>query len=359
MRPAPADFWARAVQAASDVPATGAERASWLTRNMTELALMLDVAHAPVDLLDAAVRGHDLELTHRRYADRLRGLRERRGPVPDWYPHGCDTAPAVPSVRRDDLDAARAVLAFAEQLHDSAPSNGEPTASGLGGRAQAAVAARADWRPLPTPPTPHTFTEVDIPPELMWRAWMVLPELGTTRVVNTQQITATDMDIWVGVHDGCHLDHMACFDTTVISPIEFGRGLLAAEALAMASELLAAADALAAGDLTTQTTVRAELIERVGRVLPAAAIDRGPCADLAARLGVTAEREFPSLPTVARAYVAGPVRLIGTNFVDPLVPEVVSRKFAQRWAQAEREHPAVTTMGKDARQWHDRHKTAP
>ncbi|MES2093600.1 MAG: hypothetical protein V4531_07300 [Actinomycetota bacterium] len=354
-------FWSAAARAASAVPAVGAERQSWITRNLTEFALMLEIADAPAELLDKLVQDHDLSLANRRHTDRLRRLRERRGAVPVWYPQGSigdDTAhdDAVQTVRPEVVSAARAILAFAEQLEAALPGGPGPELEVTGGHGEAAVVARADWRPLPAPATPHTFVDVDIPPDLIWRAWMVLPDRGITRVVTGQHLTQTDMDVWMGVHDGIHLDHVACFDTTTTTPIEFGSGLLVTEALAMSGELLAGAEALAAGDLTTQVTVRAELIERVGRLLPELT-EPGPCADLVARLNVTADREFPALPTVARAYVVGPIRMIAGGFTDPLIPDSVSTLFRDRWARAELAHPAVRSIGDDARAWYQEFAT--
>lgn len=352
-------FWSAAATAASDVPAVGAERASWITRNLTELALMLEVDEGPVEVLDELVAAHDLRLAGQHHAERLHRLRERRGPVPDGYPRGApggDTDPdeRAASLRAQVVGAAHAILRFAEQLPESLPDGPEPRLEVTGGRGEAAVAARAAWRPLPEPSRPHSFVDVAIPSELIWRAWMVLPVRGITTVVPRQELTQTEMDVWMGVHDGIHLDLLACFDTSTTTPVEFGSGLLVTEALAMSGELLAGAEALAAGDLTTQATVRVELIERVGRLL-SELTEPGPCADLVLRLGVTADLEFPTLPTVARAYVVGPIRAIGGGFRDPLVPESVRAAFRGRWARAERAHPAVQRIGDDARAWYAEH----
>ena len=344
-------FWQSAAGAAGSVPATGAEAHSWIARNLAELAVMLEVTHTPVLVLDKAVRSHDLAQSDSRFLRRLNDLRLRRGPVPAFYPQCGTSAPRpVAEEQMSDLAAAKAVLNFAGCLSAGSDTSDSAGSSALGGIGAGAVAGRSAWRPLPTPEKPHAFLESDIPPSLLWRAWMVLPEHGVTRIVIDERLDESAMDVWWGVHDGTHLDHLACLDTEATTAIEFGSGLLAAEALAMSAEILAGAEALADGDVAVQATIRSGLIERVGR-LPLEWKRSGAAASLAAQHDIGPSAEFCSLPTVARAYVAGPLRLIANGFRDRHIPPDVAERFADRWRLAATATSAAARLTSLAEEW--------
>jgi hypothetical protein len=143
------------------------------------------------------------------------------------------------------------------------------------------------------------------------------------------------------VHDGTHLDHLARYDTTRTTPVEFGAGLLVTEALAMCAELLCGAEALVEGDLGTQAVVRAGLIERVKRQ-PGLTAGTTPAAGAC---------EFRALPTLARAYVAGALTLMARDFRDRLVPGDFSTAFALRWDRAASTSSAVRELREQAQNW--------
>ncbi|MFF3754705.1 hypothetical protein ACFYYH_30385 [Streptomyces sp. NPDC002018] len=346
-------FWERAAEAAVDVPAAGGERASWVTRNLAELALMMEVADGPVELLDRVTGQSDLRGADPRFATRLRLLRSRRGEVPGWYPEGTRVRAGRGPLSPRSRGACEILLRFAARLHGG-PA-GTETATGareevsaLEGGGAAAVARRARWRPLPSSAVGHCVVPVDVPATALWRAWMTLPDRGIVRVVADERLSREDMDVWWGVHDGTHLDHLASFGTAGLTPVEFGRGLLVTEALAMAAELLAAAEALADGEGAVQASVRSGLVERVARVPVAANPAR-------ALLPEESGAEFGRLPTLALAYVVGPLDLLATGFRHILIPRQVADGFRDRWHRAEHGHPAVRALIEQTDEWWARH----
>src|SRR5260370_28953355 len=100
--------------------------------------------------------------------------------------------------------------------------------------------------------------------------------------------------IWRGIHEGAHLDHLAALTAlgaAAPSPAEFGAGLLIAESYAMAVEILAAVECVLAEEGHAVWQLGAGLIERATR-LPRR-------SDPAS--------EFIDLPTLAEVYVRGPL----------------------------------------------------
>lgn len=338
------DFWRNAALAASRVPATGVEEATWIARNLTELALMLELEDGPITALDHVVATGRLDMADRRLMERLRVLRERRGPVPESYPQGIAVAEVDDPPAPSDDAAASIVIAFAEQLADTFVDSDEPVPA-RGAAAAAAIAGRDAWRPFPRPRRPHRLVETDIPADVVWRSWWRMADGTVIRVMYDSAMTPTEMDVSLGVHDAIHLDHLACFDRgTEPTPIEFGTGLLIAEAVAMAAEILAGAEALAQGDAGAQCYVRRFLIRRASR-LPG-------CSDLAHRYAAGSDDgEFNALPTFARAYVAGPLRLIAARFADCLVPPEATAAFRARWRRAATTSAAVAALERAACEW--------
>lgn len=333
-------FWTAAVEQALDVPAVGPEREAWITRNLCEVALCLEVSDGPISLLDSVVRQVSLERAPRRLTRRLQGLRERRGPVPNWYPDGTLENPCdVPLTLSEQAIVSR-LLDFAAALHPDSLST--QVHSAWGGWGEAAVNARAPWRSFEDRAHPPRYLEMDIPANLIWRAWMTVPGLGPTRIVNDEQLSTEYFDIWWGVHDGSHLDHLATFPMDRPAPIEFGAGLLTTEALAMSMELLAGAEALVSGRLASQACVRSGIIERLGRI-SGLFIDKN-FARAVTDLQIKRETEFSAIPTLARAYVIGPLNLIDHDFTNRLIPISVSASLTRRWNTLANSHHAIAGL---------------
>jgi hypothetical protein len=163
-------------------------------------------------------------------------------------------------------------------------------------------------------------------------------------VVNDEQLTTDDFDIWWGVHDGSHLDHLAIFPSNLPAPIEYGEGLLLAESLVMSLELLAAAEALVTANSRVQSRVRVGILERVGRLT--GVFTDSDLIQAALRMGVERDVEFAALQTLARAYVTGPFALIARQFNDPLIPDTVANELISRWRKIGKSHPIVSeTLG--------------
>lgn len=340
-------FVASAIAAALDVPAVGIEADAWIARNLAEVALMLYVSDQSPEPLDDLVREFDLRGAPDTFCTRLFGLRELLGRVPTWYPrHGSDR-PARRSLSQEDEQAATAMLRFAATLDALPPS--APLMSSSSGNGERAYLDRSTWRPTtPAESNRPTFRQVEIPQSMLWRAWLIAPDLGVVRVVVDEQLSPEAMDIWWGVHDGTHLDHLTYFAFSGPAPIEFGRGLMIAESLAMVVELLAAAEALAEERSGTISAVRNGLIERVGR-LPIECRRTQDLGELTDLFEFPVQSEFGALPTLASAYVLGPIRLIARGFRSPYIPIAVTQRLLTRWHSAEAKHAAVRRLGEDAR----------
>jgi len=334
-------FWSEAVALALvGGPTTDEdELATWVARNLAELALLVEVADGPVGVLDAAVHAAGLERASPRFTKRLRGIRARLGAVPAFYPNGTVRQKPPAPLSSIEKAACGALLDFAEGFQGHLDL-AAPTTSAMGGHGRAAVEARATWRGIPSARRPIRYIELDIPGDLVWRAWMTHPDGSVVRVVNDERLTDSAFDIWWGVHDGTHLDHLAGFATAGPAPIEYGAGLLVAEALTMSMELLAGVES--AGDPSIEAQVRSGILERLGR-LPSLFSDPD-LGERAQAAGVEPESEFTDLPTLARAYVVGPLLVLGGREESPFIPVDLRFHLRRRWTEAARIHQGARTI---------------
>lgn len=322
-------FWDSALEACLALPDLPiVERQSWLCRNLGELALMLLVTGASSDILDAAVRDTDLSRADPRFCRRLRQLRTRMGSCPFWYPIGsafsdADVVRDIPELGR----ATHALARFANRIAEGAPNLTATPARVLQGVGKAAVQARQAWRTPGSRWTPGFIERDDINEELRWRSWMSLPGIGPTMVVVDERPDRNCLDLWWGVHVGMHLDHLASFKSTSVTPIEFGEGLLIAEGLAVAMELLAGAEAMVSGDRLTAAVVSRGIHERIDR-LPRR---RHPMRQSLRAAVQSKGAEFLALPTLAAAYIVEPIRLLDLGFEHPLIPDEIGEGLASRW----------------------------
>ena len=143
----------------------------------------------------------------------------------------------------------------------------------------------------------HAAVCLPVSRRLARRTWMCLPWLGVTIADVPSTATPLAQQIWRGIHEGAHLDHLGVLarsGATAPSPAEFGTGLLVAESYAMAVEMLAAVECILAGEGQAVWQLGAGLVERATR-LPG---------------GSAATAEFADLPTLAEVYVLGPVEVL-------------------------------------------------
>jgi hypothetical protein len=120
------------------------------------------------------------------------------------------------------------------------------------------------------------------------------------------------------------------------SPVEFGQGLVVAEAYAMATEILATVESLLAGETHLVNDLRSGLIERIGRIPRygerlSSSRERSPALDEAAAVPSV---EFTALPYLAGGYVTGPLQLLSRASPPPLLPARLHEALRQRWAAA-------------------------
>jgi hypothetical protein len=174
---------------------------------------------------------------------------------------------------------------------------------------------------------------------------MRLPDRdGPTAVVlDTGQPGSEQLCVWRGVHDGAHLDYLAHVASEP-GAAEYGAGLLAAEAYAMAVEVLAAAECALIGDTQTLLTLRAGLVERIGR-LPGYRVwtARRPTASASlAQARAVRVGEFAGLPRLASAYVIAPLRLLGSSCAD--LPPALGEPLAARWRAACQQWPPAAKL---------------
>ena len=256
----------RAIELMMDVPARSKmEHSAWVCRNLTEFGLALEVLGIDMQGLDAAVEVMALGRSKvpQRFVNRLRGIRERHGSIPSHYPLGhserLDPLPVSPKV---ELDAA-ILGSFSDLLRCGAVSG--PSVSALDGEGARAYEARRSWRPTKSE-IPTQFSEKpDLPTQLLWRGWFSKPD-GPVMVVVDEQLDSARMDVWWGVHNGTHLDHLSALNDPAPARLEYGEGLLVAEHVAMSAELLAGAEALVAGNNQLREAIADGLEERIGRL---------------------------------------------------------------------------------------------
>src|SRR5579862_8716215 len=344
---ADARAWAMAAaQSAATVPVTGAEAAAWTVRGWADVAVGCLALDGPTnrDLggafsgLDEVVRAVPV-VSGGPQAARLRSLRRAAGPVPPWYPDTRPVPGAIRSVEPHAWRAAGLLAGFGQLLMTTATGLPAGPACPLSSARQLAWGAR--YRPLPT--DEHTTVRLPVSRRLARRTWMCLPGLpGPGTAVAEVPSTATPLaqQIWRGIHEGAHLDHLAVLarlggprlGPAAPSPAEFGAGLMATESYAMAVEILAAVECLLAGEGQAVWQLGAGLIERATR-LPG---------------GSRPAAEFAGLPALAEVYVLGPVEILAGGTAAGALPEEISGPLRTRWLAAAAAYPPAAEFGSAA-----------
>jgi len=342
--------WAvAAATAAVRVPALDAESDAWIVRGWADVAvgcLALDGLRpggsgpggsGPGGSGPGAFGGLD-EVVHAmsvlsggQHAARLRRLRRFAGPVPRWYP---DARPVAGPIRRIAGIAWRAadlVAGFGELLLATAASLQREAPCPLVSARQLAWGVR--YRPSPS--DAHVTLRLPVNRRLARRTWMCLPGLpgpGTAIAEVPSTATPLKQQIWRGIHEGAHLDHLTSLarrGPLAPSPGEFGAGLLIAESYAMAVEILAAVECILAGEGHAVRQLGAGLIERATR-LPGGA---HPAA------------EFADLPTLAEVYLLGPIEVLAGGAAAAALPEELISSLRDRWRDACAAYPPAAAFG--------------
>ena len=340
--------WAvAAATAAVRVPAGNAEADAWTVRGWADVAIGCVALDGP-GFIDPARRdgpgafsGLDEVIRSLRvvsggqHADRLRQLRRFAGPVPPWYPDTRPVAGPIRAVREIVWRAARLVTGFGELLMTTAATLRHDPALPLVSASQLAWGAR--YRPSPS--TDHVTMRLPLNRRLARRTWMCLPGLpgpGTAIAEVPSTATAMEQQIWRGIHEGAHLDHLSSVARLrrpmAPSPGEFGAGLLVAESYAMAVELLAGVECILAGEGHAVWQLGAGLIERATR-LPGGA---NPAA------------EFADLPTLAEVYLLGPLDVLSGGHASAVLPAELTRSLHNRWRAACAAYPPAATFAASA-----------
>jgi hypothetical protein len=190
----------------------------------------------------------------------------------------------------------------------------------------------ARYRPQPT--DEHVTVRLPVTRRLARRTWMCLPGLpgpGTALAEVPSTGTLLAQQIWRGIHEGAHLDHLAVLarlggpglGPAAPSPAEFGAGLMATESYAMAVEILAAVECVLAGEGRTVWQLGAGLIERATR-LPG---------------GSRPAAEFADLPALAEVYVLGPMEILAGGPAAGALPGEIIGPLRTRWLSATAAYP--------------------
>ena len=323
-----AHAWAiAAASAAIKVPAPSAEADAWTVRGWADVAVGCLALDGSAGLrrtgafggLDEVVRNTPVTSAGQ-HAARLRQIRQFAGPVPQWYPDDRPVRGPVRTVRKIAWQAAELLARFGQQLM--------MTASGLPWRPACPLrsARQLAWgvRYRPSPSDAHVTVPLPVNRWLARRTWMCLPGLpgpGTAVAEVPSTASALAQQIWRGIHEGAHLDHLCALARpapVVPSPAEFGAGLMTAESYAMAVELLAAVEAVLAGEGDAVWQLGAGLIERATR-LPGGS-DPAP--------------EFADLPTLAEVYVLGPLEMLTGGPAARDLPDAIISALRARWSAA-------------------------
>jgi hypothetical protein len=337
-----------AAQAAVVVPAADAEAAAWTVRGWADVAVGCLALDGPANRdLSGAFGGLDEVIrsvpvgSGGLQAARLRSLRRAAGPVPRWYPHTCPVEGAIRDIGPRAWRAARLITRFGELLMTTAAGLPAGPACPLSSARQLAWGAR--YRPMPT--DEHVTVRLPVSRRLARRTWMCLPgPPSPATVVAEVPSTATPLaqQIWRGIHEGAHLDHLAVLarlggrgsGPAAPSPAEFGAGLMAAESYAMAVEILAAVECVLAGEGQAVWQLGAGLIERATR-LPG---------------GSRPAAEFAGLPTLAEVYVLGPVEILAGGTAAGALPAEVIGPLRTRWLAAAAAYPPAAEFASAARE---------
>jgi hypothetical protein len=339
--------WAvAAAHAAVRVPAPNAEADAWTVRGWADVAvgcLALDgsslsgsgrrTARSPgpgaFSGLDEVVRTLRV-VSGGQHAARLRRLRRFAGPVPRWYP---DTMPVIGPVRRIRgivWRAADLVARFGGLLLTAAATLPREASCPLISERQLAWGVR--YRPSPS--DTHVTLRLPVNRWLARRTWMCLPGLpGPATAIAEVPSTATPLEqqIWRGIHEGAHLDHLASLarpGPLAPSPGEFGAGLLIAESYAMAVEILAAVECILTGQGQAVRQLGAGLIERATR-LPG---------------GASPAAEFADLPTLAEVYLLGPLEVLTGGAAAAALPAEIISSLRDRWRTACAAYPPAAAF---------------
>jgi len=349
---APAAYaWAIAAADASvRVPAANAEAAAWTVRGWADVAvgcLALDGSGRPAPSAPGAFGGLDEVIrampivSGGQHAARLRRLRELTGPVPPWYPDARPVAGPVRAVGPFIWQGADLLARFGEELM--------MTGAGLpwGASCPLSSARQLAWgaRYRPSPSDAHRTVRLPVNRFLARRTWMCLPGpgpgpgkgSGPGPAVAEVPSTASPLaqQIWRGIHEGAHLDHLAALtalSAAAPSPAEFGAGLLIAESYAMAVEILAAVECVLAEEGHAVWQLGAGLIERATR-LPGG-LDPAP--------------EFVDLPTLAEVYVRGPLEVLTGGDAARALPEQIVGSLRARWRSACAAYPPADVFASGA-----------
>jgi hypothetical protein len=339
--------WAvAAATAAVSVPASDAEADAWISRGWADVAvgcLALDGSSRPHGSglptdgpgafggLDEVVRAVRV-VSGGHHAARLRGVRRLAGPVPLFYPDARPVAGPVRPIAGTVWRAASLVEWFGGHLLSTAATLPRGVSCPLVSERQLAWGAR--YRPSPT--GEHVTLRLPVTRRLARRTWMCLPGLpgpGIAEVPSTA--TVPEQQIWRGIHEGAHLDHLtslARLGHGAPSPAEFGAGLLTAESYAMAVELLAAVECVLAGEGQSVRQLGAGLIERATR-LPGGA---NPAA------------EFADLPTLAEVYLFGPLEVLAGGPAAAALPAGLVSSLHDRWRAACAAYPPAVAFASAA-----------
>jgi hypothetical protein len=349
--------WATAAAtAAVRVPAGNAEADAWTVRGWADVAVGCVALDGPgfagpgfaglawrdepgaFSGLDEVIRSLRV-VSGGQHAARLRRLRRFAGPVPPWYPDTRPVAGPIRGVREIVWRAAGLVAEFGEMLRATAARLPHDPACPLISARQLAWGIR--FRPSPS--EAHVTLRLPVSRRLARRTWMCLPGLpGSGTAIAEVPSTATPMEqqIWRGIHEGAHLDHLSSLAglrhppgrPLAPSPGEFGAGLLVAESYAMAVEILAAVECVLAGEGHAVQQLGAGLIERATR-LPG---------------GSNPAAEFTDLPTLAEVYVLGPLKVLSGGPVSAVLPAELTRSLHDRWRAACAAYPPAAALGASA-----------
>jgi len=345
------------------VPATDAESAAWTVRGWADVAvgcLALDGPARPGSAprrpgafrgLDEVVRAVPI-VSGGPHAARLRRVRELAGPVPPWYPDARPVAGPIRGVGPFIWQAADLLARFGEELMMTGAGLPWRASCPLDGARQLAWGAR--YRPSPS--DAHHTVRLPVSRFLARRTWMCLPgRVGTGPgpgpAVAEVPSTASPLaqQIWRGIHEGAHLDHLAvlvrgddpprppregmtALGPAAPSPAEFGTGLLIAESYAMAVEILAAVECIMAEEGHAVWQLGDGLIERATR-LPG---------------GANPAPEFTDLPTLAEVYVRGPLEVLTGGDAARALPEQITGSLHARWRSACAAYPPAAAFGSAA-----------
>jgi hypothetical protein len=375
--------WAiAAATAAVRVPAVDAEADAWTVRGWADVAvgcLALDGSasagpNGPAPSAPGAFGGLDEVVrtvpvvSGGQHAARLRRLREVAGPVPAWYPDARPVAGPIRGVRPFIWRGADLLARFGEELMT--------TGAGLpwGASCPLSSARQLAWgaRYRPSPSDAHRTVRLPVNRFLARRTWMCLPgpdrpgpdrpgpdrpgpdrpgpdqpdpapgsgpglSPGAGPAVAEVPSTASPLaqQIWRGIHEGAHLDHLAALTAlgaAAPSPAEFGAGLLIAESYAMAVEILAAVECVLAEEGHAVWQLGAGLIERATR-LPGGS-DPAP--------------EFIDLPTLAEVYVRGPLEVLTGGDAARALPSQIVGSLRARWRSACAAYPPADVFASAA-----------